>query len=126
MTDARLPGRWLNDPTLDALTDRLWRVHSGALMWSNEHGTDGLIPRRTPVFGIGWLQGARPSLPAVLHWQQREAMQHWRTGHAAAWIVLPLLIAAIWCMASPRLAASDCFCGFFSILARYTRYGHCS
>lgn len=47
MTDARLPGRWLNDPTLDALTDRLWRVHSGALMWSNEHGTDGLIPRRT-------------------------------------------------------------------------------
>lgn len=47
MTDARLPGRWLNDPILDTLSDRLWRVHTGALMWSSEQGTDGLIPRRT-------------------------------------------------------------------------------
>lgn len=47
MTDARLPGRWLHDPAMESLTDRLWRVHTGALMWSNDHGTDGLIPRRT-------------------------------------------------------------------------------
>lgn len=47
MTDARLPGRWLTDPDFDALSDRLWRVHSSALMWSAEQGTDGLIPRRT-------------------------------------------------------------------------------
>lgn len=47
MTDARLPGRWLTDPAFDALSDRLWRVHSSALMWSAEQGTDGLIPRRT-------------------------------------------------------------------------------
>ena len=47
MTDARLPGRWLTDPNLEALSDRLWRVHTGALMWSAEQGTDGLIPRRT-------------------------------------------------------------------------------
>lgn len=47
MTDARLPGRWLTDPHLEALSDRLWRVHTGALMWSAEQGTDGLIPRRT-------------------------------------------------------------------------------
>ncbi|GEC74004.1 hypothetical protein [Microbacterium maritypicum] len=47
MTDARLPGRWLTDPDFDALTDRLWRVHSSALMWSAEQGTDGMIPRRT-------------------------------------------------------------------------------
>jgi hypothetical protein len=47
MTDARLPGRWLTDPTLDAISDRLWRVHSNALMWSAEQGTDGLIPRTT-------------------------------------------------------------------------------
>lgn len=47
MTDARLPGRRLTDPNLEALSDRLWRVHTGALMWSAEQGTDGLIPRRT-------------------------------------------------------------------------------
>lgn len=47
MTDARLPGRWLTDPNLEALSDRLWRIHTGALMWSAEQGTDGLIPRRT-------------------------------------------------------------------------------
>ncbi len=47
MTDARLPGRWLTDPHLEELSDRLWRVHTGALMWSAEQGTDGLIPRRT-------------------------------------------------------------------------------
>lgn len=47
MTDARLPDRWLTDARLDALSDRLWRVHTYALMWSAEQGTDGLIPRPT-------------------------------------------------------------------------------
>lgn len=47
MTDARLPSRWLNSPTHDQLSDRAWRVHTYALMWSNEQGTDGLIPTRT-------------------------------------------------------------------------------
>ncbi len=93
-----------------------------ALRPASTRPRSGLIPRRTPVFGIGWLQGARPSLPAVLHWQQREAMQHWRTGHAAAWIVLPLLAmpgstppgtligamlglgSAIWCAGGLRAA----------------------
>lgn len=46
MTDARLPGRWLNDPDLLDLSDRFWRVHTGALMWSAEQGTDGLIPAK--------------------------------------------------------------------------------
>lgn len=50
------------------------------------------IPRRTPLFGMGWLQGMRPDLPGVLHWQQRQATQQWRTGHGAAWIVLPLAV----------------------------------
>lgn len=47
MTDARLPGRWLTDPDLEALSDRSWRIHTGALMWSAEQGTDGRIFRRT-------------------------------------------------------------------------------
>ena len=47
MTDARLPARWLNDPTLETLGDQAWRIHTNALMWSNEQGTDGFIPRRT-------------------------------------------------------------------------------
>ena len=47
VTDAHLPGRWLNDPTLDILGDQAWRIHTNALMWSNEQGTDGFIPRRT-------------------------------------------------------------------------------
>ena len=47
MTDAHLPGRWLNDPTLDLVSDQAWRIHTYALMWSNEQGTDGLIPLRT-------------------------------------------------------------------------------
>ncbi|KQQ00592.1 MULTISPECIES: hypothetical protein [unclassified Rathayibacter] len=47
MTDARLPGRWLTDPNIEELSDKAWRVMTGALMWSNEQGTDGEIPRRT-------------------------------------------------------------------------------
>lgn len=45
MTDARLPGRWLMDPTMRTLGANLWTVFSWALMWSAEQGTDGLIPR---------------------------------------------------------------------------------
>jgi hypothetical protein len=47
MTDARLPGRWLLDPRMDALSDRAWRVWTAALMFSAEQGTDGLIVRRS-------------------------------------------------------------------------------
>lgn len=45
MTDARLPGRWLMDPRHTGLTDRLARVHYGALMWSAEQESDGFVPR---------------------------------------------------------------------------------
>lgn len=44
MTDARLPGRWLMNMKIAALSDRAWRVFTSALMWSNEQGTDGQIP----------------------------------------------------------------------------------
>lgn len=47
MTDARLPGRWLLDPRMDALSDRAWRIWTNALMFSAEQGTDGLIIRRS-------------------------------------------------------------------------------
>lgn len=47
MTDARLPSRWLLHPTYEALSDRAWRVHTSALMWACEQGTDGEIPART-------------------------------------------------------------------------------
>lgn len=46
MTDSRLPGRWLIDPTMDGLSDRAWRTFTGSLMWSNEAGTDGAVPAR--------------------------------------------------------------------------------
>lgn len=45
MTDARLPGRWLMDPTIRTLGADRWTVFSWALMWSAEQGTDGMIPR---------------------------------------------------------------------------------
>lgn len=45
MTDARLPGRWLLDPRMDALSDRAWRIWTNVLMYSNEQGTDGLVAR---------------------------------------------------------------------------------
>lgn len=44
MTDARLPGRWLMNMKIAALSDRAWRVFTSALMWANEQGTDGEIP----------------------------------------------------------------------------------
>ncbi|KQR86734.1 hypothetical protein [Microbacterium sp. Leaf179] len=44
MTDSRLPGRWLTDITFEQLSDRAWRSFCGSLMWSNEQGTDGVVP----------------------------------------------------------------------------------
>lgn len=46
MTDARLPSGWLGSIRFDSLSDCAWRVFTGALMWSVEQGTDGLIPTR--------------------------------------------------------------------------------
>jgi hypothetical protein len=46
MADARLRGEWLGSLRHDNLSDTAWRVFTGALMWSNENGTDGLIPKR--------------------------------------------------------------------------------
>ena len=46
MTDARLPGPWLNTMRFDALSDTAWRVLTGAMMWSAENGTNGLVPAR--------------------------------------------------------------------------------
>ncbi|GAB3802453.1 hypothetical protein GCM10028798_19630 [Humibacter antri] len=45
MTDARLPSRWLTDAAVDGLSDRAWRTFTFSLMWCNESGTDGTIPR---------------------------------------------------------------------------------
>lgn len=45
MTDSRLKGEWLYAPTFFELSDRAWRLFTGALMWSNEQGTDGRIRR---------------------------------------------------------------------------------
>lgn len=50
MTDARLPGKWVTDPRMDELSDRAWRTFTGALMWSNEAGTDGLVPQKSLRF----------------------------------------------------------------------------
>lgn len=88
MTDARLPGRWLNDPILLDLSDRLWRVHTGALMWSVEQGTDGAIPARTlrllhpdgatPEDARGLitagLWAAEGSAYRVLRWEQSQTL----------------------------------------------------
>lgn len=50
MVDARLPGRWITDPRMDALSDRAWRTFTGALMWCNEAGTDGVVPQHSLRF----------------------------------------------------------------------------
>jgi hypothetical protein len=47
VTDARLPSRWLFSPQIEALSDRAFRTFAGALMWSAEQGTDGLVPKRS-------------------------------------------------------------------------------
>lgn len=46
MADARLRAAWLGQMRFDDLSDTAWRVFTGALMWSVENGTDGLIPAR--------------------------------------------------------------------------------
>lgn len=46
MTDARLPGYWLNEMRFQDLSDKQWRVFTGLLMWSVEQGTDGHVPTR--------------------------------------------------------------------------------
>jgi hypothetical protein len=46
MTDARLRGEWVSSMKFDALSDKAWRMFTGALMWSAENGTDGFIPDR--------------------------------------------------------------------------------
>ncbi len=43
MTDARLPSRWLLDPTYNALSDGGWRTFTRLLMWSVDARTDGVI-----------------------------------------------------------------------------------
>lgn len=58
MTDARLPGRWLMDPTIRTLSPDLWTVFSWALMWSAEQGTDGMIPRA--ILALMHPHGATP------------------------------------------------------------------
>jgi hypothetical protein len=50
MTDARMPGHWLYDASLDGLSDRAWRTFVGSLMWSNDQGTDGHLPPRALRF----------------------------------------------------------------------------
>lgn len=44
MVDARLPSRWLFDMRFEALSDRAFRTFCASLMWSNEQGTDGVLP----------------------------------------------------------------------------------
>lgn len=46
MTDARLPGYWLNELRFTDLDDRTWRIFTNALMWSAEQATDGHIPAK--------------------------------------------------------------------------------
>ena len=46
MTDARLRGEWVSSMKFDNLSDKAWRIFTGALMWSAENGTDGFIPDR--------------------------------------------------------------------------------
>ncbi|MFZ8758627.1 hypothetical protein ACO03V_14520 [Microbacterium sp. HMH0099] len=46
MTDARLPGHWLNEMRFMDLSDHEWRVFTNLLMWSVEQGTDGRVPTR--------------------------------------------------------------------------------
>lgn len=43
MTDARLPDKWLLNPTLDKLSHESWRFLTRALMYCNQQGTDGEI-----------------------------------------------------------------------------------
>lgn len=108
MTDSRLPGPWLTDPVMDGLSDRAWRTFTGALMWSNQAGTDGALPKRAMRFlhpeGIdpaavkelmtaglleadgdgyrvpNWIENGQ-ELASVINWrkdQARKRQQDWR------------------------------------------------
>lgn len=46
MTDGRIPGKWMNDPSFIEMDVHAWCVFTKAIAWSNEAGTDGLIKRR--------------------------------------------------------------------------------
>lgn len=72
MTDARLRGEWLTSLNFSNLSDTAWRVFTGALMWSAEQETDGVIP-------IRFLRSLHPSfddLPVV--YSEIEAAGLWR------------------------------------------------
>lgn len=43
--DAHLPGEWLTDPRMDALSDKAWRLYTASLMYGNQYGTNGRLPR---------------------------------------------------------------------------------
>jgi hypothetical protein len=45
MTDSRLPDRWLTNHSYLDLSDTSWRLFTYGLMWSNQQGTDGRIPK---------------------------------------------------------------------------------
>jgi len=64
VTDARLPGRFLNLPRFDELSDCAMRVFIGSLMWSAEQGTDGELPRR--YLRLFHPEGEKPSAIAEL------------------------------------------------------------
>lgn len=84
LTDARLPGEWLNTPQFDDLSDVAWRVFTSSLMWSAENGTDGHIPIRYLKFlhPEGEQPDAHRHLVAAGLWTQESAgyfMPNWST-----------------------------------------------
>jgi hypothetical protein len=71
VTDARLPGHWLNDWTLDGLSDRAWRTYAASLMWSAEQGTDGVLPEHAMrwLHPLGVDDETRSELVAAGRWE---------------------------------------------------------
>jgi hypothetical protein len=74
MVDARLPGRWLNSPRHDDLSDAAWRVYTCGLMYAAEQGTDGFIPTRALrlLHSMGAHQAAVLELVERGHWAMVE------------------------------------------------------
>lgn len=70
MTDSRLRGEWLGSLRFDDLTDTAWRVFTAALMWCNENGTDGHVPKRylRLLHPDGEQQGAFDEIERALLW----------------------------------------------------------
>jgi hypothetical protein len=84
VTDARLPGHFLNMPRFDELSDAAVRVLVCSLMWSAEQGTDGAIPAR--YLRLLHPDGKRPEAFAELvragFWQESDfgyEMPGWST-----------------------------------------------